>query len=60
MARKRDKTEDHPAVSMGRSTIVCKCGWNVARTELCETEEEDHEVLRTLHAKHVLTSILAS
>lgn len=57
MAGAKQKAEFHSTVSMGRSTVVCRCGWAFSRKELCDTEEQDHEALRTLHAQHVLKAI---
>lgn len=53
-ARRRRVPENHVVVSMGRSSLACSCGWGVARTNLCETPEEDQRALRALHSKHIV------
>lgn len=53
------RAKDHYTVSMGRSSVVCRCGWTASRKELCDTEAQDQDALRALHAKHVIKAAKA-
>lgn len=54
MSRKRQVTPDHYVVQLGRSTVLCRCGWVVKKQVLKDTEKEDQDELRELHAAHVV------
>lgn len=51
---KRPVSGDHYIVSMGRSSVACRCGWGETRMKLCVEPEKDREALRKLHAQHVI------
>ena len=56
MARTR-QAKDHYTISMGRSTVVCRCGWALKRSKLYDTESQDQDELRKLHAEHVIKAM---